>query len=131
MSAPRSYSPFPGPHYGERVLVRFCNISGAQNLSGFPRFLPGHWALGLQKLPPVRFNFCAWICRANGTWSVNGGRPKGLPYPNPEGIIKTRRGGTCPFRGPDRPLRNRDSLRIRCRGGPIWPPVLEVSAASL
>ena len=34
MSAPRSYSPFPGPHYGERVLVRFCNISGAQNLSG-------------------------------------------------------------------------------------------------
>ena len=60
-----------------------------------------------------------------------GGSPKGLPYPNPEGIIKTRRGGTCPFRGPDRPLRNRDSLRIRCRGGPIWPPVLEVSAASL
>ena len=34
MSAPRSYSPFPGPHYGERVLVRFCNISGPQNLSG-------------------------------------------------------------------------------------------------
>ena len=25
-------------------------ISGAQNLSGFLRFLPGHWALGLQKL---------------------------------------------------------------------------------
>src|SRR5699024_3719920 len=24
----------PGPHYGERVLVRSCNISGAQNLSG-------------------------------------------------------------------------------------------------
>ena len=28
------------------------NISGAQNLSGVPRFLPGHWALGLQKLGP-------------------------------------------------------------------------------
>ena len=60
-----------------------------------------------------------------------GGSPKGLPYPNPEGIIKTRRGGTCPVRGPDRPLRTSASLRIRCRGGPIWPPVLEVSAASL
>ena len=24
---------FPGPHYGGRVSVRFCNISGAQNLS--------------------------------------------------------------------------------------------------
>ena len=28
------------------------NISGAQNLSGVPRFLPGYWALGLQKLEP-------------------------------------------------------------------------------
>ncbi len=26
---------------GGRVLVRFCNISGAQNLSGFPQFNPG------------------------------------------------------------------------------------------
>ena len=37
------------PHYGGRVPVRWCKISGAQNLSGYPRFLPGHWALGLQK----------------------------------------------------------------------------------
>ncbi len=65
MSAPRSYSPFPGPHYGERVLVRSCNIFGAQNLSGFHRFIPGHRALGLQKLPLVRFHDCAWVCRAN------------------------------------------------------------------
>ena len=39
--------------------------SGAQNLSGFPQFPPGHWALGLQKLPLVRFRFRAWLCRAN------------------------------------------------------------------
>ena len=26
------------------------NISGAQNLSGFLRFLPGHWALGFWKI---------------------------------------------------------------------------------
>ena len=35
--------------------------SGAQNLSGFPRFPPGHWALGVQKLPLVRFSFRAWV----------------------------------------------------------------------
>ena len=34
MSTLCSSSPFPGPHYGGRVLIRFCNISGAQNLSG-------------------------------------------------------------------------------------------------
>ena len=34
-------------------------ISGAQNLSGGLRFLPAHWGLGLQKLLPVRFHFCA------------------------------------------------------------------------
>ena len=34
-------------------------ISGAQNWSGGQRFLPGHWALGLQKLPLVRFHSCA------------------------------------------------------------------------
>ena len=55
----------PDPHYGGRVLVRFCNISGAQNLSGWSKFLPGHWALGLHKFPLVRFHNCAWIYRAN------------------------------------------------------------------
>ena len=42
-----------------RVPVKNCNISGAQNLSGFLHVIPGHWALSLQKLPLVRFNFCA------------------------------------------------------------------------
>ena len=31
------------------------------------KFLPGHWALDLQKFPLVRFHDCAWLCRANGT----------------------------------------------------------------
>ena len=41
-------------------------ISGAQNLSGFLRFHPGHWALGLQKLPLLRLHNRAWLCRING-----------------------------------------------------------------
>ena len=33
-------------------------------VSNFP---PGHWALGLQKLPLVRFKDCACLCRTNDT----------------------------------------------------------------
>ena len=55
----------PVPHYGGRVLVRFCSISGAQNLSGDLRFLPGHWALASPKFQSVRFLFRAWLYRAN------------------------------------------------------------------
>ena len=74
----------PVPHYGGRVLARFSNISGAQNLSGFYRFIPGHWALGLQKLPLLRFMNCAWLCRANasGPFPTVGAaisRPQSLP----------------------------------------------------
>ena len=35
----------PDPVYGGRVPVGFCNISGAQNLSGFYRFIPGHFVV--------------------------------------------------------------------------------------
>ena len=49
----------PGPPFtGVTPWVR-QKISGAKNLSGGQRFLPGHRALGLQKLPLVRFNFRA------------------------------------------------------------------------
>ena len=64
----------PVPHYGGRVLVRLCNVSGAQNLSGFLRFIPGHWALVFPKLWPVRFPFRAWLCRAGGGWCGAVGR---------------------------------------------------------
>ena len=61
--------------------------SGAQNLSGFPQFPSGHWALGLQKLPLVRFRFGAWLCRANvpgAGYAVGAGaltRPQAFPCP--------------------------------------------------
>ena len=79
----------PGPHYGGRVLDSLRRISGAQNLSGWYQSLPGHWALGLQKLLLVWFYICAWLCRAGVCWSVIGGpasvRPlrkdRTLPHP--------------------------------------------------
>ena len=55
----------PVPHYGGRVPVRLSKISGAQNLSGDLRFLPGHWALASPKFQSVRFLFRAWLYRAN------------------------------------------------------------------
>ena len=55
----------PDPRYGGRVPVAGSRISGAQNLSGWSKFPPGHWALGLHKFPLVRFHNCAWIYRAN------------------------------------------------------------------
>ena len=100
MSASRSYSPYPQtPITGVTPWVR-QKISGAQNLSGGSEFPPGHWAMGLQKLQLSRFRNSAWLCRTNGTWSVNGRRPKGLPYPTPKPLRLCRRGGACPSRKP-------------------------------
>ena len=49
----------PVPHYGGRVPVRLSKISGARKSEWVSEFQPGHWALGLQKLPLVRFHTCA------------------------------------------------------------------------
>ena len=46
---------------------KFRKRSGAQNLSGGLRFLPAHWGLASPKLHSVRFKFCAWLYRTNGT----------------------------------------------------------------
>ena len=51
----------PVPRYGGRPPEKFSKVFGAQNLSDGSEFPPGHWALGVQKLPLVRFNFCAWL----------------------------------------------------------------------
>ena len=106
----------PVPHYEGRSTGKSSRISGAQNLSGFYRFIPGHWALALQKLMLVRFHLCAWLCRAIAAGANLGGRPKGLPYTDLEGFLNPRRGGACPSRG---------SLArsvISYRGGTPGPP---------
>ena len=92
---PRSIGPLsPDPITGVNPSARQI-ISGAQNLSGCPQFLPGHWALGLQKLLLLRFHNCAWPCRANapGPFSAVGatlavarnmGRPVSSPHKKKE-----------------------------------------------
>ena len=82
----------PDPHYGGRVLVRFCKISGAQNLSGWSKFPPGHWALASPKLQAVRFQFRAWLYRANAPgveYAVGAGvltRPPGFQICSREAV---------------------------------------------
>ena len=63
-----------------RGRMRACRISGAQNLSGFLRLHPGHWALAVPKLRLVRFHGCAWLCRAGDSWFLDAGRSGTGPY---------------------------------------------------
>ena len=154
------------PITGDAVLAGFCRTSGAQNLSGWSEFPPGHWALGLQKLGVMRFHSRAWLCRTNASdadlfldvgaaisrpsllpfrekvprkgadegdfWAriIYGGRPKGLPYPIPEGFLENRRGGACPSRrskirraglGPA-PTKGRGGFCVCRKGGVLDPP---------
>ena len=50
-----------GPRYGGRVPAKLSGISGAQNLSDYSKFLPGHRALSERKISVVRSRFCAWV----------------------------------------------------------------------
>ena len=86
---------FPRPHCGERVPAGFCSTSGAQNLSGGPRFLPAHWGLALRKLLLVRFHDCAWV--SEPTKQIHWRRePQGAPLPDQGPFLETRRGRACP-----------------------------------
>ena len=117
------------------------------------KFPPGHWALGLQKLPLVRFNLCAWVSQPTAPVRILAGAPRGSPTQIPhrcrrggaEGELP-RRGkrshpGVCPSRrplersvvchrgahcAPAKPSPGGEcegGPRTSCRGGPMWPPV--------
>ena len=89
------FGPSP-PDRGSRPRTPFTRVtplggqypSGAQNLSGFPRFPPVHWALGVQKLPLVRFSFRAWVSELMwlGGYRRRGGyQPPATPPAGPLG----------------------------------------------
>ena len=82
-------SAYPRPPITGVIPLVGQKIFGAQNLSGFYRFIPGHWALGLQKLLLVRFHRRAWLGRANTPSSKHGiphPPPSGAPSPKGEGF---------------------------------------------
>ena len=90
----------PGPHYGGYPFEQAVHFRRAKSewVSKFILAPLGAWLCG--KLRPVRFHNRAWVCRTNGTGSVDGGSPKGLPYPIPANFLKTRRGGDdSPYQG--------------------------------
>ena len=74
------------------------NISGAQNLSGFLRFLPGHWALGFWKIGVGAVQLLRLSVLNQRSRCGAGGRPKGLPYAKSKPLRYSRRGGACPSR---------------------------------
>ena len=106
------------PITGDAVLAGFCRTSGAQNLSGWSEFPPGHRALGLQKLGVMRFHSRAWLCRTNASdadYAVGAGV-----------LIRPSRNRVSSLGGPAsvRPLQN---LVFARRGG-YQPPAPEISA---
>ena len=118
----------PVHHYGGRVLVRFCSISGAQNLSGDLRFLPGRWALGLQKLPLVRFHTCAWVSRTNapGRYAVGPVWDRPLRIGGRDSAPARQISGKASVKPQGRPLRSpgmdtESGFGPLCRGG-CQPP---------
>ena len=59
------------------------------------KFPPGHWALGLQKLPPVRFHSCAWVSQPTRPMQILAGRSGTGPYKNNAAApLSRRRGGS-------------------------------------
>ena len=58
------------PIYGSYPLEQAESFRCAKSewVSEFP---PGHWALGLQKLPLLRFHSCAWVVQTNVPGSVS------------------------------------------------------------
>ena len=58
------------PIYGGYPLEQAESFRRAKSewVSEFP---PGHWALGLQKLPLLRFHSCAWVVQTNVPGSVS------------------------------------------------------------
>ena len=74
------------------------SISGAQNLSGWSEFPPGHWALGVQNLELLRFKNCAWLCRANapGPAPAVGATLAVARKPSPRGRTIPPIRGKCP-----------------------------------
>ena len=85
----------PGPHYGGTPsweVVHHFRRAKSEWPSKFP---PGHWALGLQKLPPVRFHSCAWVSQPTAPVQILAGRSGTGPYKNNAAApLSRRRGGS-------------------------------------
>ena len=70
-----------------------CHGSGAQNQECLPAFSSGPLGPEYAKFDFAAVYGRAWVCRANAPGAYSDGRPKGLPYPIPEGFLENRRGG--------------------------------------
>ena len=54
---------------GDALLPHAAEFPARKIRSAWVQFRPGHWALGLQKLPLVRFNARAWVFSTNAPGS--------------------------------------------------------------
>ena len=115
MSASRSYSPLPGPHYrGDAYLLGCVKFPARGNLSGWSKFPPAHWGLTLWKIAPGAAPQPRLALMSQRT------RP-----------VFRRRGGTLgrPETADEDigPTKEQKRLRMRCRGGCPHPPTPKCS----
>ena len=136
MSAPRSYSPFPGPLFtGNALLVCTAMVPARKIRSACLRFLPGHWALSMQNLILLRFTDTPGFAEPTPPVRILTGGPRASPTQFRKVFLRTvgeglkvnrpkaerSHLGVCPSRGPAsvQPLRKqRGRDHIRRRGGP-------------
>ena len=89
------------------------------------QFLPGHWALSLQKLPLMRFKDCAWI--AEPTLPMQIAFPWGKADSTYQGEMAAGQKGEGGWPKARR-MRGMATVKLSLypirRDGPMWPPVL-------
>ena len=63
------------------------------------KFPPGHWALGLQKLPLVRFNLCAWVSQPTAPVRILAGAPRASPTQSQKIFLRIVGEDDSPYQG--------------------------------
>ena len=109
------------PHYGGRMPEEWCRTSGAQNLSGWSEFLPGHFVV-------ADFVSLASSCRTKLAHSIAPPlqrKPASLGFALGAafgGLFGWKiAAGTVPLLRLALP-NQRSRCKICRRGGPMWPP---------
>ena len=101
-------------------------VSGPYEKKGRLWCLPVGAAISRPSLLPSREKVARKGSDEGDFWAriIYGGRPKGLPYPIPEGFLENRRGGARPSRGPAsvRLLRKRRTASASAVGAAISRP---------
>ena len=108
----------PVPRYGGYLLGQAENFRRTK-FEWQSKFPPGHWALGLQKLPLVRFNLCAWVSQPTAPVRILAGAPRASPTQSEKIFLRIVGEGTTPLiKGRCRAQRDRGDRELPLPSAP-------------